>query len=237
MSTVEEIVIDIQNGADRKNELYTAIYRLLYKLCFKYLRLAFDFGWGMDDLMSAAWIGVEKLIKDFDPDKGYKFITYLKFYTSNTIREFLGIRSGKKPQHNISLDEEIAGKDGTFYGDSIEDKRSAEMFEDVENTAYYKTLLDEVDKLSPEQCEAVKRHFFKNETLESIGKSHGVTKESVRQHEKKALRNLRRNQKVRECYREDFAYRHIGVTAFNNMWTSSTEWAALKIIELEKQNY
>ena len=236
MSTVEEIVADIQSGADRKNELYTAIYKYLYQLCKKYLRFASAFGWEIDDLMSAAWVGVEKLIKDFDPDKGYKFITYLKFYTSNTIREFLGIRSGKKLQHNISLDEEMPGADGITYGDTIEDDSIMGMFEDAENADYYRTLLDEVDKLPQIQADTLKRHFLSNETLNGIATSRNVSRESVRQHERAALKALRRNKKLRDCYYEEFAYRNVGVTAFNNTWTSSTERAALKVIELANQN-
>lgn len=235
MSTVEEIVLDIQSGIDRKNELYTAIYKLLYKLCGRYLRFASDFGWEIDDLLSASWFGVERAIKDFELDKGYEFSTYLRHHVNNTIHEFLGIRNGKAVHYHTSLDEEIPGTDEMTYLDTIEDETAADAFEEAEKSVYYSVLLDEVDKLPQMQKDTLKRHFLNNETLNGIATSRNVSRESVRQHERAALRSLRKSKKLRDCYYEDFAYRHVGVTVFNNTWTSSTEWAALKVMQEDER--
>lgn len=235
MSTVEEIVIDIQSGTDRKNELYTAIYKWLYKLCGRYLKYASNFGWEIDDLLSASWFGVERAITDFDPDKGYKFSTYLKYRVNTSIQDFLDIRNGKQIHRPLSLDAELPGTDELTLSDTVEDETAADAFEKAEKSVYYSVLLDEVDKLPQIQANTLKRHFLSNETLNGIATSRNVSRESVRQHERAALRTLRKSKKLRNCYYEDFVYRHVGVTVFNNTWTSSTEWAALKVIQEDER--
>ena len=227
MSTVEEIVVDIQGGADRKNELYTAIYKFLYKLCRKYLRFASGFGWEIDDLMSAAWFGTERAIKDFDLDKDYKFITYLGYHVINAIHEFLGIRNGKRPQRNISLDEELPGTEQLTYGDTIEDDGSLTMFEDAENSIYFYVLLEEVEKLPQNNRETIKQFYFGNEDITRIADSLKVSEKDVRGYKQKAINELRKNKRIKETYGEEVEFKHITLATFKRTWTSSTEWEVL----------
>ena len=235
MSTIEDIVVDIKNGSDRKNELYTAIHKWLYRMCGRYLRFASDFGWEIDDLVSSLWVGVERSIKDFNPDKGYKFITYLKYHVSNTIHEFLGIRNGKPIHRPMSLDAELSEANELTLSDIREDRASADAFEKAEKTDYYFVLYNEIGNLPQIQSDTIKRHFLCNETLSEIASSRNVSRESVRQHERAALKALRNNKKLRDCYHEDFTYRHVSVTAFNNTRTSSTELAVLKTMDNMEQ--
>lgn len=235
MSTVEEVVIDIQNGVNRKNELYGAIYKYLYQLCKRYLRFASQFGWELDDLLSAAWLGVERAINSFDRDKEYKFITYLKYHVNNTVREFLGIRNGKQVYQHYSLDAEISGTDGLTYGETIEDETTAEAFEEAENAVYFSPLHSELEKLKPRQKDAIERYFLKGETLSQIALSYNVSDKMIQQDKNKGLRELRKSQRLRDCYYEDYAYSHKTLTNFKRSWTSSTEWAALQILEAEKE--
>lgn len=235
MSTVEEIVVDIQGGADRKNELYKAIYKFHYKLCKKYLRFASDFGWEFDDLMSAAWFGTERAINDFDPDKDYKFITYLGYHVVNAIHEFLGIRNGKRLRHNISLDEELPGTEQLTYGDTIEDDGSRLLFENAEKGIYFRVLLEELEKLPQNNRETIKQFYFGNEDITRIADNLKVSKKDVKQYKQKALDELRKNKKIKETYGEEVEFKHTTLAAFRRTWTSSTELAALRIMDTLKQ--
>lgn len=209
MSTVEEIVVDIQGGADRKNELYKAIYKFHYKLCKKYLRFASDFGWEFDDLMSAAWFGTERAIKDFDPDKDYKFITY---------------------------DEELPGTEQLTYGDTIEDDGSRLLFENAEKGIYFRVLLEELEKLPQNNKETIKQFYFGNEDITRIADNLKVSKKDVKQYKQKALDELRKNKKIKETYGEEVEFKHTTLAAFRRTWTSSTELAAIRVMESKKQN-
>lgn len=233
MSSIENIVIDIQTGKNAKNELYTAIYKLLYKLCAKYLQYAVSLGWESDDLLSMAWFGVEKAVQDFSPDKEYKFITYLTYHINNSLREFLGNKNTEKVHSILSLDREVCGTDGLTYGETIEDETASDAFDEAEKTDYFNCLYKTLQTLPPEENEVLKSYFWNGETLQHIAANLNKNCSAIVQCKNKGLRRLRNNPKIKECYYEDFAYRYISQSAFNSTWTSSTEWAAIKVMELK----
>jgi len=88
-------------------------------------------------------------------------------------------------------------------------------------------LHEEISKLPAEQRETIHNRFWLNMTLENCGKQ-------ARQHEEKALRKLRRNARLTNTY-YSLGLRRIGLHSFKNTFTSSTEWAALKMLG-EEQN-
>ena len=227
MSTVEEIVSDIQCGANRKNELYKAIYKFHYTLCKKYLRVASQYGWEFNDLMSTAWFGTERAIKAFDPEKGYKFITYLGYHVTNAIHELLGIRNGRRPRRNISLEEEVLGAENLTIGDTIEDNGAVNAFEEAENAVYFRTLLEEVEKLPQNNKDTVKQYYFDNADITQIADNLKVSEKDVRRYKDKALNELRKNKRIKETYGEEVEYRHVTLAGFKRTWTSSTEWEVL----------
>lgn len=232
MSTVEELVLLIQKGDNLRNELYSAIYRYLYKLCGKYLRFASLFGWEFNDLLSVAWFGVERAIKDFNPDRGYKFITYLKYHINNSIKEFLGIRGKKQIVSYVSFEEEVPGTENLTFGDTIEDKSTAETLENIENVDYYKDLRNEVEKLLPNTKEVIKQYFFDNYAIADIADNLNISVKEVQGCKNEALNELRKSRCIKN-YREEFAYSYIPLATFNATRTSSTERAALKTIRTE----
>ena len=233
MSSIEEIVIKIQNGEDLKNELYGRVYKLLYRFCKHYAESAAKLGYDIDDLFSVSWFGVENAIKGYRADKGYKFATYLGYHVKNAIRGFLGYGRAENAQRFISLYEPVRSADNLTLADSLEDVRAAEAFENAENFDYYNALHSEIDKLPQEQKEVIKRRFWGRESMNEIARSKGVSRSAIFQRQGAALRSLRKSPKLKVCYYDEVAYRHIGVKAFNNTWTSSTEWAAIKAFESE----
>ncbi len=57
--SIEEIVVVIQKGrTERKEKLWQAIYKLLYKFCNIYTYAANKRGYIFEDLVSVTWFGV-----------------------------------------------------------------------------------------------------------------------------------------------------------------------------------
>lgn len=235
MSSIEEIVIDIQKGIDRKNELYLLIENYVRKLCLKYYPCAKDIGYEFDDLVSCSWLGIEKAIMDFTPEKGYKFITYLKYHTRNSIAEFLGFR-GAKHLDTISLDTPIDDTEGLTLGDTVRDEASDEAFNKIEFDVIGESFWKDIEKLSEQEKAVLVGCYKLNKSYGVIAENLGVSNERVRQIKQKALRKLRKSPRIREYGAEYFAYRHTTLKAFNTTGTSSTEWAVLKTLTVEEQS-
>ncbi|WP_066715703.1 sigma-70 family RNA polymerase sigma factor [Clostridium sp. Marseille-P299] len=136
-----------------------------------------------------------------------------------------------------SLEEVIADTEGLSLGDAIPSNH------DVENEVIYRIVgkdLNDVwnvvyNNISEEENEVISLRYRNNMTLQAIGDKLGVTRERVRQIENKCLRKLR-VPRVRRLLQDNYdlvesmAYRG-SVRSFNYTWTSSTERAALKLIE------
>lgn len=136
-----------------------------------------------------------------------------------------------------SLEETITDTEGLSLGDAIPSNH------DVENEVIYRIVgkdLNDVwnvvyNNTSEEENEVISLRYQNNMTLQAIGDKLGVTRERVRQIENKCLRKLR-VPRVRRLLQDNYdlvesmAYRG-SVSSFNYTWTSSTERAALKLIE------
>ena len=208
--SIEELVIEIQKGnAELKNELWERVRKWAAVLCRRYAEYGGKMGCELEDLINVSWFGVERAIKAYDPDKPYKFITYMKFNVQNAISELLGLR-GRKRMPELSLDEPIGGED--------------------EDT----TRLDMLEELRPDLREIIHGKYWQGMTCAELGRCIGVSGDRVRQLEATALGKIRQRPEMREYY-NSFCYRHTGVSSFNTTWTSSTEWAVLKLEQMRER--
>lgn len=92
--------------------------------------------------------------------------------------------------------------------------------------------------MTAEETEVITSHYIKGETYTVIAENLGVTAERARQIKNKAFRKIREgNTKLQEYSDSIFsrAYGRGGLFAFKNTGTSSTEWAALKIIHFKER--
>lgn len=226
----------IKNGAaEYKNDLWLQIRKLVYKLSRRYMALACGIGhYDMGDVINTAWLGVERAICDYDPQKGYKFTSYLHFHIHNSIKEMLGIRGKKELLDNcISLNTELHDTDISeplTLLDTIEDETARQAFDDVDDRAENAWIWEAVNRLDTKLSDTITKRYKYGKTLCEIGMDNDVSIECIRQREKKALRLLQKDEVLNDYRAEMYGYMHIGVSRFNNTWTSSTELAVLKII-------
>lgn len=110
----------------------------------------------------------------------------------------------------------------------------ADVLDEVQQEQLKAILWSLVDSLPDNQGLVIRSRFQDCKTLKETGENIGVTLERVRQIEQKALKELKKNKKVRsfgEEYIAANAMKGTGVGVFNRTWTSATEWVALRLAE------
>lgn len=110
-------------------------------------------------------------------------------WSVDTIREML-----RWTQSPLSLDAAARPGSDTTLGEMIPENREDPILDQIQATRKLAALEVRLSDLSPREAGILRRRFGLHgtlpETLEQIGNSIGVTKERVRQIEKKALRKL-----------------------------------------------
>ena len=148
-----------------------------------------------------------------------------------------------------SLDSPVKGLDGgedTTIGDMVASAEDMEgdAIERMQQEQLKAELWDCVDSLPGQQPAVLKMRFQENMTMEAIGREYDTSGEAVRQIQAKALRELpkpRYSKRLRPFVPEDeriysMAITGNGVGKFNRTWTSSTERAALNVIDWEERH-
>lgn len=226
----EELVIKIQQGdTGAKNELWENVRKLVKIFCRPYQAYAAEKYLEMDDLMHAAWFGVERAIMAYNPEKGYKFNTYLKHYVMNAAQELLGLR-GKKQLDTVSLDEPMDEDGDISRLDTIEDEAATAALESVEDEQAAAWIWERVKRLPEREQDTILAYYRDNISLSEQGRRNGCSYQAIAERKKSGLNMLRKDRELKRYYNE-FAYETLNVSigTFNQTWTSSTEWAILKM--------
>ena len=145
-----------------------------------------------------------------------------------------------------SLDGYPAEDEGSgAIGDKIpadEDVEGA-VLDEIQRKQLKNLLCELVAGLPLEQQQMLKHRYNDEMTRKAAGEKLGVTINQARQIEEKALKNLRyskRTQLLKMFLEDDEMYSMsiagTGVQRFNRTWTSSTERAAMRFIELSDTN-
>ena len=235
MSRIEELVIGIRKSGEGKEELYDKLKGLLYFICKRYCSYARKKGYEIDDLVSIAWIGVEKAIETFQEDKGVKFTFYIGYYVKKAIAAFLGFQNGDPLL--LSLDAPIPGNEDLTLGSTIKDQESEFVFEEIETSiAYKEAVKTALDGLEDKFKDILVKHYLENKTLKGIAEEKCCSTENIRQLKSLGLRKIRANQQIREFYEEEFRnnFHHVTLSRFNTTWTSAPEQAVLNIERFQK---
>ncbi|MBQ7075641.1 MAG: sigma-70 family RNA polymerase sigma factor [Clostridia bacterium] len=225
----EELVKEIQQGnTGAKNELWERVYKLAYIFCRPYQAYAAEQYMDMDDLMHAAWFGVERAIKAYNPEKEYAFTTYLRYYVRNVIREVLGLRG--KPLPLISSLDETIDEDGDICRlDTIEDETATDAFDAIEDEQAAAWIWSRVERLPAGERDAILLYYRDNISLSEQGRRNGCSHQAIAERRESGLNMLRKDRELSRYYNE-LVYQtlNISVGTFKRIWTSSTELAVLK---------
>ena len=140
-----------------------------------------------------------------------------------------------------SLDSYLTeDEEGGTIGDMVpgDEDIESDVLEDMKREQLGTLLWPLVDALPGNQGQVLRQRFQENRTLKDTGKNIGVTIEQVRQIEAKAMRGLRcsRNAKLLKTFLDDERVYSIGLSgtgleSFNRTWTSSTERAAIYMLD------
>lgn len=139
-----------------------------------------------------------------------------------------------------SLDGIVGGEDNDItLGDTIGGSEDIEsqVLDEVEAEQLKTAIWGIVDSLEEYQAFVIKNRYKANMTMDAVAKERGVTRQAIRQQEAAALRELRKPSRAKKLrsfadeYITSHAFRGGGVGTFKRTWTSTTEYAALKLID------
>lgn len=289
--TNEELVDLIQSGENIKQnmaELYQQNRNYIYKIALPYSKSC-----EMDDLMQEAYFGLVEAVDHFDPDQGFKFITYMPHWIKLKIhryvencgrakrissselqlmskyqkfkRDFRNYHDGEPTEADYmkhldiskrrlnslekyiyesscqSMDAALPGTDDITLGDAIADDFNLE--EDVtDRIATEQTqavIWACVGKLDSRQQNIIESRYKRNMSLTEVSKVEAVTAERVRQIERKAIITLKKEKQI-QAAADFYGYGcrhafHYSLQKFKDTRTSSTEFIALRRLEIEEQ--
>jgi len=163
-----------------RNHLVVSNLRFVLKVVFQY----WSPGLPLMDMISEGCQGLIKAAKTFDPDKGFRFLTY----TSNSIAQGVikAIKDHQKYGYD-SLNENV-------YEDESEVTREELLeseYPQSNETAFLNQVRDMLNRLSDRERMIITLRFWDDLTLEEVGSRVHVTKETVRKIETRALKKLR----------------------------------------------
>ena len=172
--TNEELAIEIQNGnTEYLPVLFDQVEQFIRKKAAQRLRvLGENSGIEFDELYDSGYLAVIEAAKYFDPESGYKFLTFLDRPLKKAFSEVTNVRSQKglkDPLRNAVSLETPVGEDETLtIGDTIADDTdiTAEVIRKVSNQELHKALDNALDRLEPLEAEAIRLQYYSNLNLQ-----------------------------------------------------------------------
>lgn len=250
--TNEELAVMIKAGdTSYIPQLWDGLCGLLKMMANKYLALHSEAcasaGVELDDLIQESYFAMLDAVKTWTPESGNKLASYLSYPLQNRLNALAGLRTqrGRKDpmKYCRRFEEPIGGEDDVTLADTLADNEAEQTLYDIEEREYNRALHEDLEAvlatLEPVKSTALRDEHYKGLTLKQAADKHDVFPETIRQRRMSGLRQLRRPEalKVLNKYRDDViscnAYRG-GVSGFKQTWTSSTEWTAFKLMQLER---
>ena len=234
--TVNELAIASKTDRIHLEPLWLDVYKLICVWARRYIPQDGNTSrYELDDLIQSAYPALLAAVEAYPAGSPYQFTTYLYHHCRRAFREVLGIRTSKREPPLVPLYTPIG--DGITIADTIPDEAAAGAFDGVEAdiyTAQLRAALDEaIQTLSEPQRDIINGMHFKGRTRKELAAEKGCTYGAVVSHQAQAMRALRRG-KAYEMVK-GFRYDVYGgsLARFRQTFTSSTEAAVLKLLDLE----
>ncbi|WHH60412.1 sigma-70 family RNA polymerase sigma factor [Petroclostridium sp. X23] len=190
-----------------------------------------------EDLLQESYIALVKAVKHYNPARNIKFISY---YTTALKRHLW--RYVKVTRLNAdSLDEDLPDRDNLTLVDTLEDE-SLMAHEEAAALEELKEAIEEaLEKLPSREEQIIRNYYYAGDATRDIAEAFKISTERVHQIRRAGLSRLRMKGKLQKLW-EEYAGPCIESTAFasglNNFkytFTSSTERAAMTLMEIEEE--
>lgn len=252
--TIDKIVKAIKNG-DRTliSTLWEQTYRYIF-YCLRQLerqnpanteRMT-QMGLTHEDIEQEAYFIFLDAIEKYDPNKGYPFLNSVKYATMTRFFSLIGMRTKAQRSDPLPLAERlekpITSEDGDIYiSDLIPDENAVIDFENsmdnIVRDNLKQKISDALSELDSIQKAVIDSLYYQELQVQSCAKAMDLTPAEIHSEKNKALRKIRRTHgKKLIPYAEElgiiqrYTY-HSSLNSFKNTWTSSTERAAIKLID------
>lgn len=228
--TNEQLALACQAG-DRQAiaQLWEQTKALICSWCYHYYERGRDrcaaCGVELADLQQEGFLALLDAVQAFEPEREYKFTSWLKFPLKNRCNALLGKRGAPRPLNGCdSLDETIGEDKDTAIMDMIADPSAGEEFESVEDQEYnrqlHEALQEAMDTLQEKHRDILQWRYYDGLTLQQCGERMQCTPEYTRQLNRQALTRMRSGQSMRILRRflgeTSRAYTGTGFQAWKN---------------------
>lgn len=196
----EDLVLAIQNGEDRMEELWQQTERLVrWKAKRIMTTLNGRGGVEFDDLYQSGYPALVEAVRTYRSEHG-SFATWYMFFLKTAFAETGGYRT--KAAHNeplnrsFSLDAPISEDDDGTMIELIADPAGQQGQDNVEESLWHQQLHQAVEtvfkELPPQYREVMEKRYFEGLSRDEVAEDLKVSSERIRQIEQKGIRILRK---------------------------------------------
>ena len=228
--TNEQLALACQAG-DRQAiaQLWEQTKALICSWCYHYYERGRDrcaaCGVELADLQQEGFLALLDAVQAFEPEREYKFTSWLKFPLKNRCNALLGKRGAPRLLNGCGSLDEAIGEDGdTSQLDMIADPNAGEGFESVEDREYnrqlHEALAQAMDTLQEKHRDILQWRCYDGLTLQQCGERMQCSPEYTRQLSKQAIYRMRKGQAMKILSRfldeSSRAYTGTGFQAWKN---------------------
>jgi RNA polymerase sigma factor (sigma-70 family) len=143
-----------------------------------------------EDLVSVGWVGLMKAVRNYDPDRGARLGTYAIKWIVAELREFTMNQVPMKSLNVAAVEGHAEKRHLDMHKGQDQEEALVEADEWRMRRAFLKQALESLS--DPERQIIVERHLRDQATpLKDLGVRFGLSGESIRQMELKALKALK----------------------------------------------
>ena len=227
MTNEELAVLARQGDVQALERLYMQNKRIIGKVCNKFTRDPLL----LQDLEQEAYFGLVQAVGAYNEARGYKFITYLTKGVEWHLTRYL--KRHNFPNEKLTLNAPVAGEDNDAERVELLQDDSVNIERDITEAIYGSEIVRAV--LALDTSGLLRLRYIENMSCDDIAELEGCSYGEASRRIYNALRKVRTNGNfIRLC--DDRVYsmglRGTGFTAWYRTGTSSTEYAAMKLLEM-----